>query len=140
MYKQKMDIEYRDAEIIIQKAIKEVLPDKAVRTVLSDRKSIEKVYVVAVGKAAWKMANTCQEILGDQIRKGVILTKYGHSKQKLKNFEIIEAGHPIPDNNSIMGTQKIIDMVKGLSAKDNILFLLSGGGSSLLRNPFRELL
>lgn len=135
MYKQKMDIEYRDAEIIIQKAIKEVLPDKAVRTVLSDRKSIENVYVVAVGKAAWKMAKTCQEILGDQIRKGVILTKYGHSKQKLKNFEIIEAGHPIPDNNSIMGTQKIIDMVKGLSAKDNILFLLSGGGSSLFEKP-----
>lgn len=130
-----METAYRDAEIIIRKAIKEVLPDKAVRTVLGNRKNMKNVYVVAVGKAAWKMAHTCQEILGSHIRKGIILTKYGHSKQNLENFEIIEAGHPIPDNNSILGTQKIIDMVKGLTEKDNIIFLLSGGGSSLFEKP-----
>ena len=52
-----------------------------------------------------------------------------------RTFEIIEAGHPIPDNNSILGTQKIIDMVKELTEKDNIIFLLSGGGSSLFEKP-----
>ena len=135
MFKQGMETAYRDAEIIIRKAIKEVLPDKAVRSVLGNRKNMENVYVVAVGKAAWKMAHTCQEIFGSHIRKGIILTKYGHSKQNLENFEIIEAGHPIPDNNSILGTQKIIDMVKELTEKDNILFLLSGGGSSLFEKP-----
>ena len=124
MFKQGMETAYRDAEIIIRKAIKEVLPDKAVRSVLGNRKNMENVYVVAVGKAAWKMAHTCQEIFGSHIRKGIILTKYGHSKQNLENFEIIEAGHPIPDNNSILGTQKIIDMVKELTEKDNIIFLL----------------
>lgn len=130
-----MRTDYRDAEIIIRKAINEVLPDKAVRTVLSHREEMENVYVVAVGKAAWKMAHTCQEILDGRIRKGIILTKYGHAEQNLPGFEIIEAGHPIPDNNSIMGTQKIIDMVKELTVTDNIIFLLSGGGSSLFEKP-----
>lgn len=130
-----MKIEYRDAETIIHKAIKDVLPDKAVRTVLKDRKNMENVYVVAVGKAAWEMANTCREILDGNIKKGIILTKYGHARQELECFEVIEAGHPIPDDNSIMGTKKIIDMVKGLTEKDNIIFLLSGGGSSLFEKP-----
>ena len=53
-----MRTEYRDAEIIIRKSIEEVLPDKAVRTVLVKRKSLKNVYVVSVGKAAWKMAHT----------------------------------------------------------------------------------
>lgn len=130
-----MRTDYRDAETIIRKAINEVLPDKAVRTVLSHVETMENVYVVAVGKAAWKMAHTCQEILGSHIRKGIILTKYGHAEQGLPGFEIVEAGHPIPDSNSIMGTQKIIDMVKSLTEKDNIIFLLSGGGSSLFEKP-----
>lgn len=139
MFKQGMETAYRDAEIIIRKAIKEVLPDKAVRSVLGNRKNMENVYVVAVGKAAWKMAHTCQEIFGSHIRKGIILTKYGHSKQNLENFEIIEAGHPIPDNNSILGTQKIIDMVKELTEKDNIIFLLPAAALPCLKNQYREL-
>ena len=101
-----MRTEYRDAEIIIRKSIEEVLPDKAVRTVLVKRKSLKNVYVVSVGKAAWKMAHTCQEILGEHIKRGIILTKYGHAEKPLDKFDIIEAGHPIPDNNSIDGTQK----------------------------------
>ena len=132
-----MRTEYRDAEIIIRKSIEEVLPDKAVRTVLVKRKSLKNVYVVSVGKAAWKMAHTCQEILGEHIKRGIILTKYGHAEKPLDKFDIIEAGHPIPDNNSIDGTQKIIDMVKILTEKDNIIFLLSGGGSSLFEKPIQ---
>ena len=84
-----MRTDYRDAETIIRKAINEVLPDKAVRTVLSHVETMENVYVVAVGKAAWKMAHTCQEILGSHIRKGIILTKYGHAEQGLTGFEIV---------------------------------------------------
>lgn len=132
-----MRTEYRDAEIIIRKSIEEVLPDKAVRTVLVKRKSLKNVYVVSVGKAAWKMAHTCQEILGEHIKRGIILTKYGHAEKPLDKIDIIEAGHPIPDNNSIDGTQKIIDMVKILTEKDNIIFLLSGGGSSLFEKPIQ---
>lgn len=126
---------YQDAGQIIKTAIQEVLPDKAVSAALGNYRNLQNIYVVAVGKAAWKMASSCQRILGKQIRKGIILTKYNHDEGKLEHFEVIEAGHPIPDQNSILGTQKILDMVKDLTEEDNILFLLSGGGSSLFEKP-----
>ncbi len=132
-----MKSKYRDAEFIIHKAITEVLPDRAVSAVLGKRRDLKNVYVIAVGKAAWKMAQTCQQILKEQIQKGIVLTKYGHAKETLQGFEIIEAGHPIPDQNSVIGAEKIIDMVKGLGAEDNIIFLLSGGGSSLFEKPVK---
>ncbi len=104
MHEQGMRTEYRDAEIIIRKAIKEVLPDKAVRTVLVNRKSMKNVYVVSVGKAAWKMAHTCQEILGESYKERYYSYKIWTCRtEPLDKFEIIEAGHPIPDNNSIDG-------------------------------------
>lgn len=126
---------HKDASIIINNSIKDVLPDQAVAEVLKKRKFIKKVYVVAVGKAAWIMAKTAKDILGNQIIKGLIITKYGHAKENMEGFEMIEAGHPIPDRNSLAGTQKAIDMVKGLGIEDEVLFLLSGGGSSLFEKP-----
>ncbi|WMJ86257.1 glycerate kinase type-2 family protein [Anaerocolumna sp. MB42-C2] len=126
---------HEDASIIIRNSISDVLPDKAVTAVLKNKKFLNKVYVVAVGKAAWIMAETAGKILGNQIQKGLIITKYGYSKGDLEGFEILEAGHPVPDNNSLLGTQKAIDMVKGLSKEDEVLFLLSGGGSSLFEMP-----
>lgn len=48
--------------------------------------------MAAVGKAAWKMAAACEETMGDQIRRGIVLTKYSHSEGPLKHFEILEAG------------------------------------------------
>lgn len=130
-----MKEEYNDAEKIIHNAIKEVLPDKAVSNILSKLDYLENIYVVAVGKAAWKMASTCEKILGDRIKKGIVLTKYGHAEHNLNRFEILEAGHPVPDENTVMGTQKIIDMVTKLTEKDNVIFLLSGGGSALFEKP-----
>ncbi len=119
----KMREEYRDAEEIIRKSIADILPDNAVRTALVNKRFPKDVYVVAVGKAAWKMAQTCQQIMGERIRRGIILTKYGYAQEGLKGFEVVEAGHPIPDENSLAGTQKILEMVKGLRQEDDIIFL-----------------
>ncbi|MGB8451316.1 MAG: glycerate kinase [Anaerocolumna sp.] len=124
-----------DAGIIIKNSITGVLPDKAVSAVLRNKKFSKNVYVIAVGKAAWTMAEKTKELLGNQIQKGLILTKYGHAKGNIEGFEILEAGHPIPDENSISGTRKAIDMVRKLGEEDEVLFLLSGGGSSLFEKP-----
>ncbi len=126
---------HKDANIIIENSIRDVLPDRAVLAVLKNRKFLRGVYVIAVGKAAWLMAKTVKERLGNQVRKGLIITKYGHAKGEIENFEIIEAGHPVPDDNSLIGTQKAIDMVQGLGQEDEVLFLLSGGGSALFEKP-----
>lgn len=83
-----------DAFQIIQKTIADCLPDKAVRDSLQKLDFTGKVYVVAIGKAAWVMAKTASVFLADRLEKGIIITKYEHSRGALDKFEIIEAGHP----------------------------------------------
>ena len=91
--------------------------------------------LVAAGKAAWQMAACAADLLGDRIDAGVVVTKHDHSKGPIANFRIFEAGHPVPDENSFLGTRAAIDLVSGLTAQDTVLFLLSGGGSALFEQP-----
>lgn len=124
-----------DAKIIIQKTITDVLPDRAVREALKGMELSGSVYVVAVGKAAWVMAQAAAQHLADRLKKGVILTKYGHSRGELDRFEIIEAGHPTPDDNSVKGAKAAIALMQETAPGDAVLLLLSGGGSSLMELP-----
>ena len=121
-----------DANTIIQKTITDVLPDRAVWEALKGMEFSEKVYVVALGKAAWVMAQAASKYLSHRLRKGIILTKYGHSRGELDRFEIIEAGHPTPDQNSVRGAKAAIELMKEAAPGDTMLLLLSGGGSSLM--------
>lgn len=123
------------ADNIINETIKRVLPDEAVRKTLDNIEFEGEVILVSVGKAAWQMANAASDCLGERINKGIVITKYGHVKAPIKNIECFEAGHPVPDVNSFIATQKVIDMVGNLSEGDTVLFLLSGGGSALFEKP-----
>lgn len=126
----------QDADFIIKEAIHQVLPDAAVAKALEGKEFGKgKLYLVAVGKAAWQMAKTAGEILGNQLEKGVVVTKYDHVKEALPRMECYEAGHPVPDENSFQATQAALDLVSGLQAEDTVLFLLSGGGSALFEKP-----
>ena len=125
----------RDAGLIIQRAIRAVQPDEAVARALLGREFPGRVLLVAAGKAAWQMACAADACMGGRICDGVVVTKYGHGKGPIANFRIFEAGHPVPDENSFLGTQAAIDLVSGLTAKDTVLFLLSGGGSALFEKP-----
>ncbi len=120
---------------IIKNAIKSVLPDNAVKEELKKRSLPEKVYLVAIGKAAWRMAKAAHEILGRRIVKGIVITKYGHSEGEIEGIEIYEAGHPLPDENTLLATKKVLNMVDNLDEKDFVLFLVSGGGSALFELP-----
>lgn len=120
---------------IINAAINAVLPDEAVKRALSGKEFPGKVILVAAGKAAWQMAKAAEDYLGDKIDKGVVVTKYDHVKGNINRCVCIEAGHPVPDENSFKGTQEAIDAVSNLSANDTVLFLISGGGSALFEKP-----
>ncbi len=125
----------RDADAIIREAITAVLPDAAVRRALENRDFPGRVLLVAAGKAAWQMAKTAAECLGDRIDSGVVVTKYDHVKGEIPHCTCVEAGHPVPDENSFRGTQLALDLVSGLAEQDTVLFLLSGGGSALFEKP-----
>ena len=126
-----------EADYIVNKAISSALPDEAVRQALKTKDFGEgKIYMVAVGKAAWQMAKAASDCLDNyKIEKGICISKYGHMKGELPNIECYEAGHPIPDANSFRATQVAIDLITGLNAEDTVLFLLSGGGSALFEKP-----
>ena len=124
-----------DAEQIVRSAIASVLPDEAVRRALANVTFPGRVILVAVGKAAWQMAKAARDCLPGKIDRGIVLTKYGHVSHKLENVLCLEAGHPVPDENSFRGTEKILEITGGLKVSDTVLFLLSGGGSALFEKP-----
>ena len=123
------------ADTIIASSINAVKPDEAVRRALEGQEFSGRVVLVAAGKAAWQMASAADRCLGDRIDSGVVITKYGHVMGPIANYACHEGGHPIPDENSFIGTRAALELVKNLSAKDTVLFLLSGGGSALFENP-----
>lgn len=125
-----------NAKKIMDAALAAAMPDAAVQAALEKAEFAEgKLVLVAAGKAGWQMAKAAYDQLGSRINGGVVVTKYDHSKGPIGNLEIYEAGHPVPDSNSFRGTQAAIDAVTGLSEKDTVLFLLSGGGSALFEKP-----
>lgn len=123
------------ADQIISASIRAVLPDEAVKRALEGREFPGRVLLVATGKAAWQMAKAASDCLGDRIDGGVVVTKYDHVMGPIANFTCCEAGHPVPDENSFVGTQKALDLVSDLKPEDTVLFLLSGGGSALFEKP-----
>ncbi len=102
-----------------------------------DLRDYERVFVVGGGKAAVPMATAVADILGNRLTSGVVVTKYGHaiSQSPIPNLQILEAGHPVPDENSTRGAQAIADCAARATERDLVLCLISGGGSALLTLP-----
>ena len=99
-----------------------------------DLAAVRQIVVIGLGKAGASMAVAVEEILGERIQRGVVVTKYGHV-QPMKIIRLHEAGHPVPDEAGIAGAQAILDCVKGLGPEDLVLVLISGGGSALTPAP-----
>lgn len=112
------------------------------------KKNFNKLLVIGFGKASYQMARAVEETLDTVLIKGgIVVTKYGHGKNQrsaisglkstdLKKINVYEAGHPIPDENGIKATEKIIGLLKNADHKDLVLCLISGGGSALNVSPY----
>ena len=128
----------KDAFEIISSSIKAVLPEEAVRKALEKKEFNKKVVVVAIGKAAWNMAAATKQALKNMVSKGIVITKYGHTQGPIEGFLMVEAGHPVPDRNSIKGATKVLELVKDLTKEDELILLISGGASSLFEKPMED--
>lgn len=98
---------------------------------LFDQHDINKLFIIGAGKASAAMAREAEIVLGNRINAGVIVTKYDHAF-KLKTIECIEAGHPVPDENSLLAGRETIRLLKSAGEKDVVVALISGGASALL--------
>ncbi len=134
-----------DAVLIWTAALQAVDPDVTIRKILKrkgsslqinrskvDLRKFRKVWVVGAGKAAASMGQAVEKALGPYLTGGILATKYGHSLP-LKRLEIIEAGHPLPDANSVAAATSIIGLaIDRVESDDLVICLLSGGASALL--------
>jgi len=108
----------------------------------------QRVFVIGGGKAAVPMMTATAAILDDRLDQGVLVTKYGHSEgvgsssvfdPSTRDVQIIEAGHPVPDDNSVRGAQAVANLASRATAQDLVICLISGGGSALLTLPVPSL-
>ncbi len=100
-----------------------------------DLSKYTRVLVVGAGKATAKMALGLEAVLESKITRGVISVKYGHT-EVLKTIDTVEAGHPVPDENSVHASRKILELVDTADNDTLVITLISGGGSSLLTLPY----
>lgn len=145
---------YFDVQKIVHAAIQAVQPDHAVKRALAqiDPRWTENaeelpartmkpsgkassIYLVSIGKAAWKMASVASQILGEKIAQGIVITKYGHVQDEIPTVRCFEAGHPVPDQKSFDATEQVMQMTSHLREEDQVLLLISGGGSALFEKP-----
>jgi hydroxypyruvate reductase len=103
-----------------------------------DLAKFKNIYIVGAGKATARMALAMEGLLGDRITGGVISVKYGHS-EKLNHIKVIEAAHPVPDENSCRAAAEIHTLCRELTRDTLVICLISGGGSALLSMPVKEI-
>jgi hydroxypyruvate reductase len=89
--------------------------------------------VIGAGKASAAMAKAVEDLWPGPLA-GIVVTRYGHAVP-CDRIEIVEAAHPVPDENGHRAARRIMEMVRGLGPDDLVLALISGGGSSLLSLP-----
>lgn len=138
-----------DALDILRRALEAVDPRKAIKHSLELRKShlcfndveldldgFSKVFVVGGGKAGGAMAEAVEELLEERIATGVVnILKGTEDRYRLRRIELNGASHPIPDDDGVMGTGKMLSLVEQAGADDLVFVLISGGGSALMTYP-----
>lgn len=99
-----------------------------------DLRHINHIYVVGAGKGAFSIAESLEKILGSYIHKGIVAAKKG-DKRRLRRIEVVEAGHPIPDENSVTGAKQVLEIAKAAGERDLVFAAITGGSSALATLP-----
>jgi hydroxypyruvate reductase len=136
-----------DLHTIFHAALQAVDPGEAIRTHV--RRDGDRLWVsgreydlgrytalslVGMGKAGAAMAAALEALLGERVRGGHVIVKYGHGAP-LRRVTLHEAAHPIPDEAGVRATRALIDFVSGRGPDELIICLISGGGSALSPAP-----
>lgn len=121
---------------LFKSAVVEVSAENAMPDVLPDAPS-GRTLIIALGKAAAPMMRTALRHLPGPVT-GLVVTRHGHLDRGGSfgpDIEVIESGHPVPDDNSLEAADRALRLATELKAQDRLLLLLSGGGSALASAP-----
>jgi hydroxypyruvate reductase len=104
-----------------------------------------KIYSVAIGKAAFTMASTLEQTLGDSFTAGLMSGPHGHTSNQLPEWKLnsrwrhFEGGHPLPNETSLLAATEAFRLLQRANeARALIIFLISGGGSAMLEWPVND--
>jgi len=137
------------AQKIFRAALREVRADRLIRenvrrqgSKLSirgrsfDLSSYERVFLIAIGKAAPFMAESLARILGSRLTEGIAICSPGQ-KVSADKITCLPAAHPLPDERSIRAARRIISLAQKAGPKDLVFVLISGGASAQVCLPRR---
>jgi len=93
-----------------------------------------RVFVVGAGKATIGMAQVLDELLGERISGGAVVVKHGQAVP-LRHIEVLEAAHPVPDEGSLRGGLRLLEIAAKAGADDLLIALITGGSSALAVVP-----
>ena len=99
-----------------------------------DLGKVDRLLVIGAGKASLRIAAALEEILGDRISDGIVVVKRGESG-RLRRIEVREAGHPLPDQDSIEGARRMLELAQSAGERDLVLLAITGGASALATLP-----
>ena len=97
-------------------------------------KEFESIYTIAFGKAAAAMAQGVEEVLGDRLTGGMVISN-SRPEHKFNKLSFYLSGHPVPDERSVSAANDAMSILGTAGEKDLVIFLISGGGSALLSMP-----
>ena len=113
--------------------VKEGVQNHILNSKTFDLTDFHNIYLIAFGKASIGMAKAICDTIS--IARGVVITNSLSNGINQNNITTIIGGHPIPNNQSILGAKEAQSIVNSCTPQDLLIVLISGGGSSLLCNP-----
>ncbi|MBU2101540.1 DUF4147 domain-containing protein [Patescibacteria group bacterium] len=98
-------------------------------------KDVENLYVVGAGKCVFEATEILEEVLGSRLTGGFVVDVSVPKGHKLKKVKCSEGTHPMPSSANVKASGQIQKVLKGATEKDMVIFIISGGGSTLLCLP-----
>jgi phosphopyruvate hydratase len=99
-----------------------------------DLAEVERLTVIGAGKASFGIAAALEEVLSDWIDDGIVMVKRGETG-RLRRIEVREAGHPLPDEDSVEGAARMLELARSAGPRDLVLLAITGGASALATLP-----
>ena len=99
-------------------------------------KDFKEIVLIGIGKASLTIGGALEGLLGDRITRGILVSDRRH-ELRLKS-EVIIAGHPLPDRNSLLAGKKIIELLQTTTPDSLIIFIITGGGSAAVEQAISE--
>lgn len=134
----------KDVLSIIEAGLEAALPRNSLEKIIKNDyirisgkkinlKNYDRVFVIAVGKAAYSMTKAVHSLAC--INGGLLIVPLKTKTELDKKFKVIQAGHPYPNKNSVIAAKNILEFLGKTTHDDFVIFLISGGASSLVALP-----